>query len=271
MALSQREKMLLVVPVVIGSLLGHYNLIHEPLFTRKAAAQDLSEQVAGELAREQSRLAREGDLNLRRMAVNGQEQVLDAWIPGKNSAALFIWYLSQAERQSGARIQSITVSDRQQVSAKPEGAPESAQGADPASTLTLIRLDMKVSAHFLEHLLFNQHVEKMPLFLNTDGLSLTRDGEFSFDEASQLAADGDPWAAAKLLGASPTVAGTYQINLYFKGGKVGPSTDPMTFAQGAGRVDPFAMGDIDEFIRTLLAHYNGEGWQDSGGKAGQLG
>lgn len=264
MALSQREKMLLAVPVVIGALLAHYNWIHEPLFTRKALALEEKASVEAELAREQSRLSREGNLTQRRNSLIAREQVIDAWVPGKNSATLLIWYLSQAEKGSGARIQSITVSEKREVTPKPSGEQE--PGAEqPAPTLTMVRLELKVGARFIEHLLFNQSLEETPLFLNTSGLSLVREGGLPLEAVSRSLSEGRHLQAAQLLGASPPVAGVYLIDLYFKGGKAGPATDPMSFAHPAGRVDPFAMSDVDEFIRTLLQYYGRGGGGGQGG------
>ena len=57
----------------------------------------------------------------------------------------------------------------------------------------------------------------------------------------------------QLLGASPNLSGTYKVDLYFKADKPGPVTDPMQFAEEAGRTDPFV--NIDEFVETIIRFY----------------
>ncbi len=270
MALSRREKMLLTVPFVVGGLLGFYNWVHEPLFARRAEAQTLSEQVQADLVQSQNRLNREGDLRARLQAVEAREQLLDAWVPGKNSAALFIWYLSQAELQSGARIRSIQASEREEIRAAApqehgQGSGQAAgqpQGEQEGVFLTLIQLELAVDARFAEHLLFNQALEEMPLFLNTEALSLTRAEEPPVERVAELVAQGDSWLAAQILTTSPPVDGVYRINLYFKNGKQGPATDQMQFSEPAGRMDPFVMDSVDEFIQTVIEHYRYQGKPD---------
>lgn len=275
MALSNREKMMLAVPVVLGGIFAFWHFVHDPLFARRAEALVHSEQVQTELQRDQARLAREGDLKSRQTTVAAREQLVDSWVPGKDSASLFIWYLSQAEIQSGARIKGITVGEKKVVSATAQEGQQGAEG--PAPTLTVVQLDLKVEARFAEHLLFNQSLEAIPLFLNTDALALERAGNSPVESVTKLVEDGESWLAAQLLRTSPPVAGNYQINLYFKSGKAGPGTDVMSFGQQAGRVDPFVMDSVDEFIRTLLEYYlNGTNpnWQNPytpGSGTGQLG
>jgi len=108
MALNRREKALLTLPVFLGGVIGFYNWVHEPLFVRRSQAETRVEQVQGDLKRDTAKLAREGDLVARRSSVATKEQLVDSWVPGKNSAAMLIWYLSQAEAYSGARIRNIT-------------------------------------------------------------------------------------------------------------------------------------------------------------------
>lgn len=298
MALSQREKILLVVPVALGGLLGVFYWVHEPLSVRRAAAQELSGKVHNELTRDQAKLSREGDIKSRKEAVAARERVVDAWVPGKNSAALFIWYLSQAEARSGASIKSIQVGERKVVTVAPEqgqqqappaGQQQTPKAAQPeggaAPTLAVIQLNLKVDARFAEHLLFNQALEEMPLFLNTGALSLARGDKLPTDRVTKLLEQGNTWLATQILSASPPLDGTYQVNLYFKGGKAGPTTEPMQFAEQTGRMDPFVMTGVDEFIRLLLDHYtdqkglddgaapgSGRNTQDGpGGRSGQLG
>lgn len=275
MALSNREKAMLAVPVVLGGIFAFWHFVHDPLFARRAEALAHSEQVQLELQKDQARLAREGDLRGRQTAVAAREQLIDSWVPGKDSASLFIWYLSQAEIHSGARVKGVTVGEKQVFSATPQ---QGEQGTDgPAPTLTVVQLDLQVEARFAEHLLFNQSLEGMPLFLNTDVLSLERAGTAAVNDATKLVEDGESWLAAQLLKTSPPVDGTYQINLYFKSGKAGPGTDVMSFSQQAGRIDPFVMDSVDEFIRTLLDYYtnganpNWQGPSNPSGGAGQLG
>ncbi len=290
MALNQREKALLTLPVFLGGVIGFYNWVHEPLFSRRTQALSRAEQVQTELKRDTSRLAREGDLVARRSAVSTREQMVDSWVPGKNSAAMFIWYLSQAETYSGAHVRSITVGERRDVAAtgqqgtKPDGAArvgqqakasdvtkaetapkaevnpalKSGAGATPPTvspTVTVIRLDINVDARFVEHLLFDQAMEQTPLFLNTDSFALARSDKLPADRLSKLLESGDAAAAEQLLGSSPAVSGTYHINLYFKNGKPGPATSAMQFSESTGRMDPFIMDGVGEFVQSLVDYY----------------
>lgn len=310
MALNQREKALLALPILLGGVFAFYSYVHEPLFARRALAMADHEQGRRDLQLNEAKLRKEGDLRARLSAVSTREQLVDDWVPGKNSAALLIWYLSQAEQASGARIKGIKVGEKKEVVATPggvegAGTPPNTQGNQPgnsagaaqpgdqnstaangqnssgsavdpntqansqgnteagaqsagplSTTLTLVTLELKVDANFVEHLLFNQEVEKMPLFLNTTGLALDREKELPFEQAGKLVQEGQTHWAQQLLGVSPLVGGTYQLNLYFKGGKIGPATQPMHFDTPAGRrIDPFLLGGIDEFIQTLQDHY----------------
>lgn len=271
MALNRREKALLSLPVVVAGGLAFYNWVHEPLFQRRAEVATKVEQVALDLMKEKAKADREGDLTSRVAAVTVKEQKLDAWVPGKNSAALLVWYLSEAERYSGAKVRGISFSSVQQVPASqaksgakadpgaaarpdPNAAPKNAQGAakPPLDTmLTVVRLDLKVDAHFVEHLLFNQAVEQLPLFVSTDSLGLKRSDKLPMDGVGKLLQDGNLAGAESLLAASPPVEGTYHINLYFKGAKAGPATAAMAFADGTGRRDPFAMEGVAEFVDSV--------------------
>lgn len=287
MALNQREKRMLLVPVALGAILAFYTWVHQPLFTRRAEAGDKQDKVAAELKRSESKLVKEGNLRVRKEAVGARERVIDAWVPGKNSAALFIWYLSQAEIKSGAHIKGITVSDKKQVTAlsqpqpagtaQPAPAPAKAAGtpapgskpaapaaqpapeaapAPAAPILTVVTLDLKVDARWAQHLQFNQALEEMPLFQNTNALSMGRAGETgSLGAVGDLVQSGNTWLARQLLAASPELNGTYKVDLYFKSDKQGPLTDTMYFAESTGRMDPFALDGVDEFLKTIMQFY----------------
>ncbi|MDF2628536.1 MAG: hypothetical protein K0R39_2367 [Symbiobacteriaceae bacterium] len=314
MALSQREKRLLLVPAVLGGIYLFYSYVHEPLFARRAEAAQTSQKTAQDLKRDQQKLAKEGNLQIRREAVAAREQVVDAWVPGKNSAALLIWYLSQAETATGARVTGITVGERKEVTvseakgaggqAQPGGQPQGSppapaqgngqpQGNEPAQpapgaqppaqpgaqpqgpvpstidpTLMVLTLELKVEARFLQHLQFNQALEEMPIFLSTEGIGLAPGkNEETMEIVSQLVQSGEADMAAAVLGGSPTLEGTYQINLTFKGAKMGPTTESMAFGQQAGRSDPFALDAVEDFVEMLQQHYAAQ--KDLGAKDGQ--
>lgn len=293
MALNQREKALLTVPVLLGGVMSFYNWVHEPLSIRRSEATAQHEQVQAELKKDQARLAREGDVAARVSAVAAEEKLIDAWVPGKNAAALLVWYLSQAEQHSGVKIHGITVGEKKQVSNQPgQSAPANQPGAaNPAPaqkplqtpapnqeqgrsaqaaaySVTVVRLDLKVEGHFAEHLLFNQAVEQMPLFLNTDAIALERAEKMPLADVSKLLAEGKADAAGVMLSASPSVQGTYGLNLYFKTGKPGPQTTEMAFAEAAGRVDPFTMDGVDAFIQSVLDFYANPGAADLPARGG---
>jgi hypothetical protein len=284
MALNLREKRLLALPLLVGAGLAFYNYVHEPLFARRAEAASQFDKVSADLKKDQAKLTKEGNLAVRREAVAAREKVVDAWVPGKNSAALFIWYLSQAELHSGAHIKGITVGERKQVTAAPQqgGAqgqtpppaqpqqnqqpqqsqPQPNQQApqgdpDAAPTLTVVELELKVDARFAQHLLFNQALEEMPLFLNTNALAMAKPDTSPVDQVNKLVESGNKWMAAQVLAASPTLDGSYKIALYFKGDKAGPTTEVEQFGSDAGRMDPFAMDGVDEFLNTLSQYYSG--------------
>lgn len=279
MALNRREKMMLALPVLVGGVLSFYNWVHEPLFERKALAQEQSTQVDAELRQAQARLQREGDLGARRATVTAQEQLIDSWVPGRRSAAMLIWHLSQAEMHADALIRSVVLTDRQQMAAAPATTPAAAPAAAPAgaqatapaaaeapTTLTVLRIQMKVDARFSGHLLFNQAIEQMPLFLNVDGLSLVRAEAVPLDKVGALLGEGNLSAAERLLGQHPVVSGTYQLNLYFKSEKAGPSGDATHFGSAPGRQDPFVLDGISEFMEFLIQFYaNPEAFQNQEG------
>lgn len=299
LALSQRERLLLAVPVALGVIFLFYEKVHEPLFERRAEASSRLESTQSEIKQNQTRLAKEGNLRTRRDAVTAREQTIDSWVPGKNSAALFIWYLSQAEMHSGAHIKGIAVSDRKQVTAatgqpsaqqqtqpqpnqqtgqpNQQAAQPNQQAAQPnqqaaqtagnaqagnavdatgAPMLTMIRLDLKVDGQFAEQLFFNQALEEMPLFLNTGALSIGRTvDQTTSDRVGKLLQSGNSWLASQLMKASPKLEGSYQVYLYFKAPKQGPTTEAMQFTESTGRSDPFAMDGVDEFLDFLTNHY----------------
>lgn len=324
MALNVREKMLVGGLALAGALVAVYTFVHEPLTTRRAEARDHVDRVESELVQEQKKLTREGNLEERRAKVTAREQLIDSWVPGRNSAALLIWHLSQAERLSGARIKAITVGQKELVNVDgkqeiqlgkqvgpaagqgqpapnaspgqpapkaapgqpagqaapapadqgetPEQAAEPAQqqpaekapaqqaqgSSEPANTMTtlvMIPLELKVDATFVEHLIFNQYLEDAPLFLNTWGIGLTRRGELPLEKVGKLVKSGSPWLAEQMLTANPPVDGVYQMALFFKANKAGPSTEEMQFDSPPGRIDPFVMAAVDEFIRMLQSYF----------------
>ncbi|HWI64365.1 MAG TPA: hypothetical protein VNT75_21200 [Symbiobacteriaceae bacterium] len=290
MALSQREKRLLLIPAGLAVLFAFYNLVHVPLFARRAEAAGQQEKVSTELRKGQSKLVQERDLRVRKEAVTAREKVIDAWVPGKNSAAMLIWYLSQVELQSGARIRGISVTEKKQVTAAPQqpgaqpaqpqaapkttgsapaqgsqvaatqaapGQPQpSADPAAPAPMLTVVQLELKVDARFAQHMQFNQGIEEMPLFLNTDALSIAKEEPLPLEQVSKLVQGGNSTLAAQLLSLSPTLKGSYKLNLYFKADKQGPLTDTMHFSEEAGRSDPYA--NVDEFVDTTIRFFSSQ-------------
>ncbi|MDB4896602.1 MAG: hypothetical protein JWN15_2864, partial [Firmicutes bacterium] len=148
--------------------------------------------------------------------------------------------------------------------APPNAQPVPEAQAAPGPTLAVIRLNLQVEARFVEHLLFNQALEETPLFLSTDALSLVAAGQGASENISKLVQEGKVGLAAQLLTASPPLDGKYQINLFFKADKAGPTTETMQFAEQAGRSDPFVMNGVDEFIRMLNEHYSKQERQPPG-------
>lgn len=277
MGLNTREKALLSLPLILGGVMGFYNWVHEPLMTRRAEAAESLDKVRADIKRDESKLKREGDLASRLALVSAKEQTIDSWVPGKNSAAMMIWHLSQAEYQSGARIMGIQLTDRRTMQSIPAGQKPGAASADqqrpparenaksdeesssqaaPAgATLDVITLNLQVDARFAEHLLFNQALEQIPLFLSTEGLSLVRAEELGADELNGLMKAGQFDLAARMLRSSPKLTGAYQVSLYFKGAKAGPPTNSMSFDRESGRMDPFASASAEDFVELLRRYF----------------
>lgn len=274
MGLNTREKALLSLPLILGGVMGFYNWLHEPLMTRRVEAVESLDKVKADIKRDENKLQREGDLAARLAMVSAKEKTIDAWVPGKNSAAMMIWYLSQAEYQSGARIRGIQLADRHTIQAQPAGQNPGESGADGAAarsgtqsergaatqaqtgvTLDVITLTLQVDARFAEHLLFNQALEQVPLFLSTEGLALIRAEEPGAEALDGLMKSGRYDLAARLLSSSPKLTGSYQVRLYFKSNKAGPPTNSMSFDRESGRMDPFASASAEEFVELLRRHF----------------
>jgi hypothetical protein len=273
LALSHREKILLLIPAGLGAILAFYTYVHEPLFTRRAEASTQTDQLQSELIQSKKLVAQEGDLRLRLSAVAAREQVVDAWVPGKNSAAMLIYQLSKAERDAGVRLRGIKVSERQEVDAvsKPEAGTDAKDGAQPtAIKLTKITLDLTTEGMFKNQLHFHQLLERMELFLNTGSFGMTRKEEPALVRISELVQQGDDRKAAQVLATPPTLDGTYQLHLYFKSDKIGhPASDGMKFQSQPGRDDPFVWDGVEEFIQTLLHYYTG-GYDVGGPQPGDV-
>lgn len=276
MGLNTREKALLSLPLILGGVMGFYNWVHEPLMIRRVEAAESLDKVKVDIKRDESKLQREGDLAARLAVVSTKEKTIDSWVPGKNSAAMMIWYLSQAEYQSGARIRGIQLTDRRTIEANPAGEKPGVSGAEGRSsparsgaqseggagaqsqtgvTLDVITLTLQVDARFAEHLLFNQALEQVPLFLSTEGLALVRAEEPGAEDLDGLVKAGRYDLATRLLSSSPKLTGSYQVSLYFKGNKAGPSTSSMSFDREPGRMDPFASASAEEFVELLRRHF----------------
>jgi hypothetical protein len=134
MALSPREKVLILIPVALGAALGFYSYIHEPLMARRAEVETQLETVTRELKQGQKQLVQERDLEARRQTVAAREQVVDSAVPGKNAAALFVWYLAQAEMRSGGRVRGLKVAERKAIDPANPKANVGPQGCTPDST-----------------------------------------------------------------------------------------------------------------------------------------
>lgn len=254
MALNKREKQLIGGLALVGILLGGYTYLHEPLRVKRAEAHNRLQETESQLIQERKRLNREGDLAERQAKVTAREQLVDSWVPGKNSAAMLVWHLSQAELLSGARILSVEVRERESLTVAPE--PEPAAGAEPSpangmTTLVVVPLEVKLMGRFADHLIFDQYLEQAPLFLNTPGFTLERQLEIDGEKIGRLIRSGNPWLAEQLLTQSPPVEGTYRFKLYFKAAKAGPSTDSMHFDSQPGRIDPFVLAGVDELIAFI--------------------
>lgn len=288
MALSQREKALILIPVALGAIFGLYTFLHEPLMARRAEAETALAKVERDLKQGQRQLASEGDLQARWINVKAREEVVDASVPGKNAAALFVWYLSQAEMRSGGRVQGLKVAEKRAIdpadptkqtepaacgasstastgqasgqAAEADQVVEATAACSPASSIVVVTMDLKLAGQFGQHLHFAQMLEEMPLFLANDQIALVRTTAPEWDRATGLITEGRSSGAFNLLAASPEVEGAYSIQLYFKQAKVGPATSEMSFATTAGRRDPFVQDGVAEFTRYVENAFNGRGF-----------
>lgn|GEM_PF-3575935 len=133
MALKAREKALIGSLVLVGGLIATYSLVHDPLISKRAEARERLEAVESELITESKKLKGEGDLAERKALVAAREATVDAWVPGKNSAALLIWHLSQGELLSGAQIVGIQAGEKKLVNVAEAKAAASGQPAGEES------------------------------------------------------------------------------------------------------------------------------------------
>lgn len=255
MALSGRERNLVITAGLVTVTIAVYSLVHTPLAARRAEASQALTKVQSELRREQSRVGQTGDLSLRMTQLAAREQMMDAWVPGKHAAGMFVYHLAVAERMSGTRIRGIKLVERKELAPAPKAAEEEgAEKAEAPVSLTVIRLGVEVDGPFAGQLLFNQALEDMPLFLNTDSMELKRP-TLATGEPLKMAQDGYFWEAVRALGISPTLGGSYTVNVYFKHDKSGPDAAGAAFSSTAGRTDPFALDGVEEFMRELLRLY----------------
>lgn len=242
MALSQRERWFIAAGAATAGVLLFFQYVHAPLLTRRADAQERSERLQHELTSSQVKLKREGNPKDRLAEVAAKEKLVDARVPGKNSASLLVWYLSEAEAKSGARIKGIAVGERKEVEVGAPGGPV---------PLTAIPLTIQVDAPFAGHLLFQQALESAPLLLSMRGLAIERDEKGQAAQITRALEAGNTRLRAEILRGSPVVGGEYKVDLYFKAASAGPDTKPMNFDESAGRTDPFAL-DLDPSLQGLL-------------------
>jgi hypothetical protein len=76
--------------------------------------------------------------------------------------------------------------------------------------------------------------------------------------ALKTARDGAFAEAVQALQFSPALGGTYTVNIYFKREKPGPDGEGARFSSMPGRVDPFTVDGVEEFLRELLRYYPGD-------------
>lgn len=251
MALTARERNLIVAGGLIGVSFAFYTLVHTPLSTKVAEASEALASAEADLKREQAKLKGAGDLVLRKMELAAREKLVEAAVPGQHAASLFVYHLALAEQMSATRIKSIQLQERKELTpSSSEAAPT--QG-NPPIPLTLVRLALQVEGTFSSQMLFNQALEDIPLVLNTDSVGLKRPA-VAPGGALQLAWDGRLREAAQLLALSPPLAGTYTVNIYFSTEKPGPDTSTY-FRSEPGRTDPFALDGVEEFLQHLLIYY----------------
>jgi hypothetical protein len=257
MTLTARERNLVFAGLLIAAAVAVYTLIHAPLAAKRAEATGQLASLQAELRREQAKVNQAADLLVRKADIVRREQTIDAWVPGKNAAGMFVYHLALAEQASGTRIRGIKLLERRDVTSAPQAAVDAQGQASPMPALTVVRLDLQVDGTFASQLLFNQAMEDMPLFLNTDRMSLKRPAA-DLAGALKTARDGAFAEAVQALQFSPALGGTYTVNIYFKREKPGPDGEGARFSSMPGRVDPFTVDGVEEFLRELLRYYPGD-------------
>lgn len=250
MALTARERTLMIAGGLIAASVAFYMFVHSPLVAKRTEVGDALQTAEMDLRREQAKLKGAGDLVLRKLQLAAREKMVEAEVPGKHAASMFVYHLALAEQMSATRIRAIKLLERTELTPDPQGDPT----VTPPIPLTVVKLELHVDGTFGGQMLFNQALEEIPLVLNTDTVGLKRP-EIETAGAVQLVWDGRLREAAQLLGLSPPLAGSYTVNIYFTTDKPGPDSSATYFRTEPGRIDPFALDGVDEFLQHLLIFY----------------
>lgn len=216
---SKRERVLLGLVLLAVALYGFVMLVHRPLFTGLAEAREQHGRLRATLAAEKRRLASAGDVVGRAAQVRRREERLEAMVPGKHAAGLFVHYLSRSEQAAQVYIQSISAAETR-----------------PSDDLVELDLELAALGTWLEQVHFLQELEQVPLLFRIHGWEMAH-------------RQGEEEEVIDLPRLRPELVGTYRITVYFRPHKP-QSTDNLGYAP-AGRDDPF-----ETFVQVLQERFN---------------
>lgn len=178
MKLNRREQLLLVVTAAVGLVVVGWFYGLQPLAERVAAARDAVADLEDEAARLLRDVRNAGDLDARRAEVAAATAELEAQLPGRHSAAVFVHSLAAAARSSGAQVATLRLGDY-----RPHDLDVHAQPAE-----------LVVTGDFADQMLFAAALEALPLLAALEGFELTALSEGDLTAAVQLVLYLDPTA-----------------------------------------------------------------------------
>lgn len=233
MALNRRERYLLVTPVVLGAAIGFYTYLYQPLAAALARSGSDLAATRAQISKDQARLKKEGDLGEREIKLSQRLQDLARRVGGRRSAAVLVYYLARAEKESGVTIRQISL-----TFGKQEG------------DLLPVSLALQADGSFLSHILFIQASEGVPVFLAGERLDLDRSYQTVAATVKDPTSGPSPSVLAGLPYAPPE-SGNYRFVLYFKPDSDRPDTSVLSFPDAPGRNDPFAEATAAALLADL--------------------
>ncbi len=239
LTLSLREKIGVATLVAVALAAVFLLKVHQPLVKNVNDRRTQVAEAEAALEKDHKRLAREGDLATRESEVENREQAINGLTPGRHAAVAFVHLLSRVEQQAGVQIHSLKAGDRKAV-----------------GEWIQVTMDLEVDGTFASHILFQQNLQAVPLFINISRWKLDAGRAATASRANELASQGRPWEAEALLRQHPRVKGNYQFFVYFRSEGPGSEAETLGTRPATGRVDPFLDDRIDEFMGEVHKAYS---------------